>query len=364
MNRIEKNGDFSQDILDALADGIVVIDKSFNIISINHAAETIFKISREKARGIPSSAVLPQEMDEIAEKSIQDERTVYGDEINPVLKGGEKVSIQVVSSPLFSSEGKALGAILQVKDLSSIKFLSEKNLQYSSASTLEGLLIGLAHELKNPLSGIKGAAQLLLQERTIAVTSKCADIIIKEVDRLCTLLDRLRQTEPIPREVLEPVDIHEILSEVLFLESKSKSGKRVKFIENFDVTLPLVKGNKNSLKQVFLNIIKNSVQAITKRGIVEISTRWITNYKLKGEKALSVEIRDNGAGISKEILQKISSPFYTTKKEGSGLGLFIAYQIIAKHGGAIFVESELQKGTVFKVYLPIFANEERWETHV
>ncbi|KRT65301.1 MAG: nitrogen-specific signal transduction histidine kinase NtrB [Candidatus Dadabacteria bacterium CSP1-2] len=360
MNRVTKTkGDFFQDILDALPDGIVVLDKSFNIISLNHAAETIFKISREKARGISSSTVLPEEMEEIAEKSILDERTVFGDEINPVLKGGERVSIQVVSSPLISDEGNALGVILQIKDLSSAKFLIEKNLQKSSASTLEGLLIGLTHELKNPLSGIKGAAQLLLQEKTIDVTEKCADIITKEVDRLCTLLDRLGQIEPLPKEVLEPVDIHDIISVIVFLESKSRDGKRVKFVENFDITLPPVLGNKDSLKQVFLNIIKNSIQAIPNRGSIEITTRWITDYKLKGEKAILVEIRDTGSGISKEILQKIYKPFYTTKKEGSGLGLFIAYQIIAKHGGAIFVESQLEKGTVFKVYLPIYINNEK-----
>jgi signal transduction histidine kinase len=88
-------------------------------------------------------------------------------------------------------------------------------------------------------------------------------------------------------------------------------------------------------------------------GTVEISTRWITDYKLKDENAISIEIRDNGTGIQKEALEKIFSPFYTTKREGSGLGLFLAYQIIAKHGGAIQVESDLGQGTLFKVYLPI-----------
>src|SRR3970040_812114 len=338
MNRGTKTkGDFVQDILDALPYGIVVLDKSFNIISLNHAAETIFKISREKARGISSSTVLPEEMEEIAEKSILDERTVFGDEINPVLKGGERVSIQVVSSPLISDEGNALGVVLQIKDLSSAKFLIEKNLQKSSASTLEGLLIGLTHELKNPLSGIKGAAQLLLQEKTIDVTAKCADIITKEVDRLCALLDRLGTVEHLPKAVFEPRDLYEICY----------------------ITLPPVLGNKDSLKQVFLNMIKNSMQAIPNRGSIEITTRWIPDYKLKGEKEILLEIRDTGSGISKEILQKIYKPFYTTKKEGSGLGLFIAYQIIAKHGGAIFVESQLEKGTVFKVYLPIYINNEK-----
>jgi two-component system nitrogen regulation sensor histidine kinase GlnL len=173
--------------------------------------------------------------------------------------------------------------------------------------------------------------------------------------------------------VFEPVDIHEMLLEILFLESKSGDIRQVQFLQNFDVTLPLVLGDRDSLKQVFLNLIKNAVEAISDRpfpetaalgsstgssnspahGIIEITTRWITNYKLKDENAISIEIRDNGMGIPRDTLEKIFTPFYTTKKSGSGLGLFLAYQIIAKHGGAIQVESELGKGTLFKVYLPV-----------
>jgi two-component system nitrogen regulation sensor histidine kinase GlnL len=149
--------------------------------------------------------------------------------------------------------------------------------------------------------------------------------------------------------------------------------RQVQFLQNFDVTLPLVLGDRNTLKQVFLNLIKNAVEAISDRpspetaasessirssnpsthGMIEISTRWITDYKLKDENAISIEIKDNGMGIPKDTLEKIFTPFYTTKRSGSGLGLFLAYQIIAKHGGAIQVESELGKGTLFKVYLPV-----------
>lgn len=346
--------DFFQNLFDALPDGIVVVDESFSILSMNYTAEMFFKISREKARGRLFSEILPQEMEDIAEKALREERAIFGDEINPVLKGGERISIQTVASPLFSDKGDISGVILQIKNLAGTKFLSEKNLQKNSASTLEGLILGLAHELKNPLSGIKGAAQILFEEKKDEATVKCGDIIIKEVDRLCVLLDKLKQLEPFAKEVFEPVDIHEILSEILYLESRSGIGKEIKFVEKFDLALPPVLGDRNSLKQVFLNIIKNAYESIPKRGTVVISTRWITDYKLRGENAISVNIKDSGAGISKEALKKIFSPFYTTKKEGSGLGLFLAYQIIAKHGGAIFVESELEKGTMLEVYLPIF----------
>ena len=144
--------------------------------------------------------------------------------------------------------------------------------------------------------------------------------------------------------------------EIIYLESLSDTNKNIQYKQNYDITLPPVQGDRNSLKQVFLNLIKNASQAIEVKGKIEVSTRWITEHKLKGQKAISVEIEDNGNGIARESLEKIFSPFYTTRKEGSGLGLFLAYQIIAKHGGAVLVESEPGKGTVFKVYLPVSTN--------
>lgn len=341
---------FFREVFDALPDGIVVLDKSFSILSMNDRAESIFKVSRKKAHLKPSSMYLPKEMEETAGKVLQEERTIFGDEINPVLRGGERVTLQAVASPLFSDSGDLRGVILQIKDLAGTKFLSEKNIQQASALTLEGLVLGLLHELKNPLSGIRGAAQILLEEKGSKDTVKCAEIVIREVDRLLMLLQTLKRLEPFAKEVFEPVDVHEILTEIIFLESKY--AKEMEFAQNFDVSLPPVLGDRNSLKQVFLNVIKNAIQAIPGKGTIEISTRWITEYRLKDENAISVEVKDSGVGIPKDALEKVFAPFYTTKKEGEGLGLFLAYQIIAKHGGAIFVESEPGKGTVFKIYLP------------
>lgn len=373
--KIDEN--FFKEVFDALPEGIIVLDRNFSVLSMNDTAETIFKISRRKASGKPCFTFLPKEIEETAEKALREQRTVFGDESNPILRGGERISVHTVASPLFSDEGNLVGVIIQVKDLSGAKFLSEKTQQQISTSTLEGLIVGLAHELKNPLSGIRGAAQIIVEGTSNKEERiKCAEIIIKEADRLKALLETLKGLEPFAKEIFEPVDIHEILLEIILLESKSSKEKHIQFIQNFDVTLPLVQGDRDSLKQVLLNLIKNAIQAIPDSpsprippslsrspiqsgrsgmplGTVEISTRWVTDYKLKDENAISIEIRDNGTGIQKEALEKIFSPFYTTKKEGSGLGLFLAYQIIAKHGGAIQVESELGKGTVFKVYLPI-----------
>jgi len=345
-----------KEIFDAFPESIIIIDKNFLILDMNDNAETTFRISRQKAQGRATNLFIPIEVEQLAKRALLEERTILGDETNPTLRSGDKISIQAIASPLFTIKGNIKGVILQIKNMTATKFLSSKSIQEMSTSRFETLMSGLAHELKNPLSGIRGAAQLLAEETENIETIKCAEIITKEADRLKSLLDSLKQLEPFAEELLEPLDIHDILMEIIYLESLSDTNKNIQYKQNYDITLPLIQGDRNSLKQVFLNLIKNASQAIEVKGKIEVSTRWITEHKLKGQKAISVEIEDNGNGIARESLEKIFSPFYTTRKEGSGLGLFLAYQIIAKHGGAVLVESELGKGTVFKVYLPVSTN--------
>lgn len=352
-SKVDKSEDLSpKELFDALPDGIVVLDKSFSILDMNDAAENIFNISRNKAYQKSIATCLPEEIEETARKALEEERTIMIEEINPVLRTGERITVQASASPIFSDTGEIKCLLIQIRDLSGANFLSKRSLQQVSSSNFEGFITGLTHELKNPLSGIRGAAQILASETKNDETVKCAEIIMKEADRLRDLIDKFKRLEPFPRDAFELVDIHQVLSDIMFLESKSISGGKIKFIQNFDVAIPPVMGNENSLKQAFLNIVKNAREANPDDPIIEISTRWITDYKLKSENVMSVEIRDNGGGIPKDSLEKIFSPFYTTKRNGSGLGLFMAYQIIAKHGGAIFVESELKKGTRFQVHLP------------
>jgi len=341
------------EVFDSLPDGIIILDKSFSVINLNEAAQNIFNISRRKAVNKQPSTFLPEEIEETAKKALSEERIILDEESNPRLRGGERISVQTIASPLFSNKGDLKGVIIQIKDLAASKFVNERTLQQLSSSSFEGFFIGLAHELKNPLSGIRGAAQILSNDAEDREAKKCAEIIIKEADRLRDLIEKFKRLEPFAEDTFELVDINEILSEITFLESKSSNKNELNLIQNFDVALPPISGDENSLKQVFLNIIKNAKEASRGKLTIEISTRWITDHKLKNENAISIDIKDNGVGISKEAMEKIFIPFYTTGKKGTGLGLFLAYQIIAKHGGAILVESEVGKGTMFQVYLPI-----------
>ncbi|HET7289458.1 MAG TPA: PAS domain-containing protein, partial [Thermodesulfobacteriota bacterium] len=140
-----------EEIFDSLPESIIIIDKELRVLDINDNAESTFRISREKARGQRSKVFMPEEIDRVALMAMGEGRTVIGDEIKPTLRSGERISIQAVASPIFTQEGDLKGAILQIKDKSGTNFLSSKSIQEISAAKFENLVLGLAHELKNPL---------------------------------------------------------------------------------------------------------------------------------------------------------------------------------------------------------------------
>ncbi len=319
---------------------------------MNDAAENMLELSRRKARGRSCAELLNAEAEHLARKALDEERVVVGDEMTVRTPSGHVVYVQPSASPLYGRGGEVTGVVLQLRDLQASKLLAAKDTQYADASTLEGLFLGLTHELKNPLSGIRGAAQLLAREQDEDEKARYAEIIVREADRLARLVDSLKGLEPFRRERLGRVDVNEILREIEYLESRSGEARDVCFELDIDITLPEIEADGDALKQAFLNVVKNAVQATSQGGKVEMRTRWINDYKVDGQNAIEIEIRDDGRGMSKEQISNIFKPFYTTKEGGTGLGLFISYLIVARHGGAIMVESFEGKGTSFRIYLP------------
>ena len=340
-----------RDIFESFKDGLIITDRDLNIIDLNDAAEILIYTSKKKIAGSPCSKILPDEMYSQALKSFTEERDITEDEIELRIYPHEPVLLQITFSPYYSDSGRSEGLIIQLKDIEGIKFLSGYNTQQSITSNFENLILGMAHELKNPLSGIKGAAQLLTDKPSGKELAKCSEIITKEADRLIDLLERMKRIDDFAEEQFKDFDIHEILLDIIYLESKS-GDKKIDFQKNFDVALPPIKGDENSIKQVFINIIKNAVQAVEADGEIVVNSRWVSDYKIKSNSAIMVSVADNGPGIPADQLENVFTPFFSTKSSGSGLGLFISNQIISKHGGAIFVESEVGIGSEFKIYLP------------
>jgi two-component system nitrogen regulation sensor histidine kinase GlnL len=243
-----------------------------------------------------------------------------------------------------------------VRDIKRRRELEEDLKRADRLATMGTLAAGLAHEIRNPLGGIKGAAQLL--RRALEPKSSLreyTDIMIREVDRVNKLIEQLLDLSRPLQLTLAPVNIHEILNDVLLLESQA-AGESVTIKKIFDPSLPPIRGDRAQLTQVFLNLLKNAFQAMDGRGCLTVITRLETDYHVRDQgtrrnRFIWVEISDEGKGIKEEDLAHIFSPFFSTKNSGTGLGLAICYNIIKEHGGTIRVESIEGKGTTFKVSL-------------
>jgi two-component system nitrogen regulation sensor histidine kinase GlnL len=215
----------------------------------------------------------------------------------------------------------------------------------------------LAHEVKNPLSGIRGAAQLI-EENASPADRELTRLICDETDRICALVDRMdvfSDRRPIERD---PVNIHEVLERVRKVAS-SGFARHVRFVEVYDPSLPPVDGNRDLLIQTFLNLVKNAAEAVPEQGgEIELSTAYRHGVRLamagsehRVHLPLLVSVTDNGEGIPDDLQPHLFDPFVTTKRNGSGLGLALVAKVIGDHGGVIEFESQPRR-TAFRVFLP------------
>jgi two-component system nitrogen regulation sensor histidine kinase GlnL len=347
-----------ENILTSLEDGVVLIDRHGKISFFNQAAEVL--------TGLPASHVLRQEyisvlggtpwLVEMVQKSEPPRRTGSRGEGDLAKPRGRRVPVSSTVSPLEDHAGRFLGAILLVRDLTHRREMEEDLKRADRLALLGTLAAGLAHEIKNPLGGIKGAAQLLKREvNGNPAVLQYADIVVREVDRVNRLLEQLLDLSQPAKLDFAAVNIHEILDQVLLLEQEAAAGG-VSVKKNFDPSLPPIRGDRAQLTQVFLNLAKNAFQAMQSRGALRVTTRMETDFHIREPgrergKFIWVDIEDDGPGIKEEDLPHIFSPFFSTKNGGTGLGLSVCYRIIKEHGGLIRVESREGAGASFKVSL-------------
>jgi two-component system nitrogen regulation sensor histidine kinase GlnL len=256
---------------------------------------------------------------------------------------------------------EAPGHVLVMLQQRSMAQMIERQLTHRGAArSVSGLAAVLAHEIKNPLSGIRGAAQLLESERTDGDRT-LTQLICTESDRICKLVDRMEifgDERPLQRE---PVNIHDVLDHVKKLAT-SGFARQIKFVENYDPSLPPVPGNRDKLIQVFLNLVKNAAEAIGDKradGQITLSTSFRPGVRLSvpGSQArislpLEISVEDNGGGVSPDLIPHLFDPFVTTKPSGTGLGLALVAKIIGDHGGIIESDSR-PRSTVFRALLPM-----------
>lgn len=349
-----------EEIFDSLGDGLIILDIGERLIGINPAAERITGFSAESVLGLTLEEAFPQNepIIKILRPSFKEVQTSTLREVPWKGKGNERETVDLSSTPLIDEEGHLNGWILLLRDITPLKNLEEEIRKADRLAMMGTLAAGLAHEIKNPLGGIRGAAQLLAREKLSPESVECLNIIIKEVDRVDRLIGQLLTFSKPKSLTLEPLNLNALLDATLLLQKEPLEARRIRIVREFDPSLPPVLANSGGLSQVFLNFIKNAMEAIPDhQGEIRIKSRVMTNFKIKGvegkkpSRMILAEIHDNGIGISKEDLEKIFTPFFTTKEKGYGLGLAITQRVINEHGGIIRVSSEKGKGTTVQVFL-------------
>ncbi len=347
-------------ILGALPIAVVTLNENDAFTFMNYAAEEFFGSSATLLRDTPLSDLLPVDhpIFLVLERARRDGLTVSEHDL--VLEGPRlsRRGASIQAAPLTDVPGHV---VLTLQDSSAARALDQQMSARNAARSITGMAAILAHEVKNPLSGIRGAAQLL-ETSAPAADRELAVLIRDEADRIRAMVERM---ETFGEKKLErdAVNIHRVLEHVRKL-SGSGFAARIKFIEAYDPSLPHVHGNRDQLIQVLLNLVKNAAEAIagTERpdGEIHLSTGFQHGVRLSAASGrgranlpLFVSVRDNGPGIPDDIRRHLFEPFISTKATGSGLGLALVAKIVADHGGLIDVDSRPGR-TEFRINLPVF----------
>jgi two-component system nitrogen regulation sensor histidine kinase GlnL len=349
-----------EQILANLDDGVVSLDADGKIIFFNEASELLTDISSAAAVGQRLEQIFKREpwLIDLVKRTHPPRQKRARGEGDFISRWGRKVPVGVTVSPLQDRHGHFVGTILLLRDIKRRKELEEDLKRADRLAWMGTLAAGLAHEIRNPLGGIKGAAQLLRRSSDGAPSVReFTDIMIREVDRVNQLIEQLLDLSRPAQLALAPVNIHEILEDVLLLEGQSNGDKDITVRKWFDPSLPPIRGDRAQLTQVFLNLVKNAFQAMD-GGALVVTTRVETDYHIRAHgtgpnRFIWVDLADEGGGIRDDDLPHIFSPFFTTKNNGTGLGLATCYRIIKEHGGTIRVESTEGKGSTFKVSLVV-----------
>src|SRR5665213_680724 len=358
-------------VLASLKSGVVVVDKTGAVTTLNRGARRIL--------GLPETETIPGRLEDLPvnlkpvvfalERTLEEETGFVQDHLELKTTRSEIVPVTLETSVLRNSANEIIGAIASFRDMTLLRQMESQLLRSERLTALGQIAAGVAHEIKNPLNSVLGFSKCLSDHIDDPKLKKYADVIVEEVHRIDTIVNDVLEYSRLDQVIKVGTDIHQLLDEVVdFLREKIElAGVAVE--RAYDGAMPRCLLDPAKMRQVFLNLLLNAIQAMEKGGTLTLKTQLVdglapefSSVKTEGDafqqlflhqQMASISVVDTGTGITKENLGKLFHPFFTTKVTGTGLGLGICHKIVVAHGGTLSVDSELGKGSRFTVNLPI-----------
>ena len=356
---LEDVKNFMESIIQSIGSGIIITGIHDTVTYINKAGERILGYSKDELVGKSFGIFSLREKQSIVHSLLNNP-----DDLDTRKEGWMRRKDRVEFPVGFtinnhlSIRGETLGKIVIFRDMTNVFKIQEEILRMDRLVSLGKLSSGIAHELRNPLAGIKTTAQALSEEMSKDDSRReYLNRITKEIDRLNDLLKTFFSFAKPQKLNLIDCSVKDVINEIIPFLFKEIADQGIRFVEAYHPQLPKIKVDKNQTYQVFLNLFLNAIQAMPNGGELKIEVNPTVSYSQDGpsQNFIKIVISDTGKGIPPNIVHRIFDPFFTTKPKGIGLGLSITYQIIKKHGGTIKVESKLEKGTSFIINLPVIS---------
>ncbi|MET4696343.1 nitrogen regulation protein NR(II) [Endozoicomonas lisbonensis] len=343
-----------QFVLGNLNTAVIALDQDLRVSYLNHAAENLLDISERRSYSQPVETLLTQPSLEDDLKRAQSQQQQFTRRKACISINNEPVTVDYTVTPV---DYPKISVLLEIHPRDRLQRITREASLVAKQETAKSLARGMAHEVKNPLGGIRGAAQLLERQLADNDQKEFTTIIIEEVDRLRDLVDQM--LGPVKPPSLKALNVHEVIERVVQLTEAETDGA-IQFVRDYDPSIPEIPADRERLIQAILNLVRNAMQAIEQHmplsdGQITIQTRIIRQFTIANEccrLVCNISIIDNGPGIPEDMIETIFYPMISGRAEGTGLGLPMSQSIISQHKGLIECESKPGR-TCFNVYIPI-----------
>jgi PAS domain S-box-containing protein len=348
-NELWSKNEYLKSYFNNTTDAIVLYNLDNSIVEVNESFQRLTGYNEEEIKNVKVKLIDDQYLEEFSENIREMKKTKNSKTVETVVKckNGSQCYFIVTITPIKNRMNKITGYICIGKDITKLKFTEEALKRTEMLSVVGQLAAGVAHEIKNPVTVLSGFVQLMRQSDEAESHQYYYEIMQSELKRILQITNEFLVLGKQQTYTLVRKKIGLIIKEVVLLLKAEAEKNGVHIILKAMDNIPPISCNPDQLKQVFINIIKNSIEAMPNGGSL-----WI-DIRVEGDRSVIIETIDEGYGMTKETLAKIGTPFYTTKQEGTGLGMMVSHKIIESHHGKITIESEVNVGTKIKIEFPI-----------